>query len=236
MNKNRIVKYAPLIVYLIIIIYALLNFKSFSVDALLARSPKNALRAAVFVLLLFAAKSLTVVFPIVVLHILSGFLFSPTAALAINCVGTALCYTVPYVIGRISGSDAVHFAESKIAKLGEKQNSAQKKRRFFRADITALFSEQRNHKFFLPFFLRVVSCLPCDLISLYLGALEFPYPQYVSASLLGTLPGIVPATFIGKNITDPTSPAFIWAFLLTVFCSVLSIAVFAVYNRRRGRR
>ena len=30
-KKRRLVKYAPLIIYLIIIIYALINFKSFSV-------------------------------------------------------------------------------------------------------------------------------------------------------------------------------------------------------------
>ena len=64
-KKRRLVKYAPLIIYLIIIIYALINFKSFSVDALLSRSPKSVFRAAVFVMLLFMAKSLTVVFPIV---------------------------------------------------------------------------------------------------------------------------------------------------------------------------
>ena len=237
-KKRRLVKYAPLIIYLIIIIYALINFKSFSVDALLSRSPKSVFRAAVFVMLLFMAKSLTVVFPIVVLHILSGFLFPPAAALLINCLGTALCCTVPYVIGRISGADAVRFVEAKIA-LREKRKAAEcKKKRgiFSGADIAELFSEQRSHRFFLPFFLRVVSCLPCDLISLYLGALEFPYLSYVSASVLGTLPGIVPATFVGKNITNPASPAFIAAFLLTVFCSVLSIAAFWIYNKHKKQK
>lgn len=237
-KKRRFVKYAPLIIYLIIIIYALLNFRSFSVDALLSRSPKSTPRAAVFVLLLFMAKSLTVVFPIVVLHILSGFLFPPAAALLINCLGTALCYTVPYIIGRISGTDAVHFVEAKIARRGKRKTADGKKKRgiFTDADIAELFSEQRSHRFFLSFFLRVISCLPCDLISLYLGALEFPYLSYVSASVLGTLPGIIPATFVGKNIMDPASPAFISAFMLTVFCSLLSIAIFWIYTKCRKQQ
>ncbi len=237
-KKRRFVKYAPLIIYLIIIIYALLNFRSFSVDALLSRSPKSTPRAAVFVLLLFMAKSLTVVFPIVVLHILSGFLFPPAAALLINCLGTALCYTVPYIIGRISGTDAVHFVEAKIARREKRKTADGKKKRgiFTGADIAELFSEQRSHRFFLSFFLRVISCLPCDLISLYLGALEFPYLSYVSASVLGTLPGIIPATFVGKNIMDPASPAFISAFMLTVFCSLLSIAIFWIYTKRRKQQ
>ena len=61
---------------------------------------------------------------------------------------------------------------------------------------------------------------------------------FLLAVLIFALPltGIVPATFVGKNITNPASPAFIAAFLMTVFCSVLSIAAFWIYNKHKKQK
>ena len=216
-KKINYFKIASAVFYIVLICVLAFHVRDVSAETLLSYSPENKLLAALFVLLLFCLKSLSVVFPIVVLQVLSGFLFPPAAALFVNCLGTMLCYTVPYIIGRLTGAAA---AEARIQK-NEK--------------LRMIVNSQRNHKFFLSFFLRVISCLPADLISMYLGALKIPYRQYITASLLGTLPGLIPATFIGKNITVPRSPEFLAALLCTVICSVGSILIFFLYTKKHRK-
>lgn len=214
--KNKF-KLIGIIIYVLIIAIAALNIKNLSVEQLISYSPKNIFLAALFVLVMYILKSLSVFFPIVALQILSGFLFSAPLALTVNILGTLLCYTLPYLIGKFLGASSI---ENIIGK-NEK--------------ILNIIDRQRSHKFFLPFFLRVVSCLPCDLVSLYLGALKIPYIYYISAGILGTLPGIIPATFIGKSITNPLSSEFIISTSVTVFCSLVSVLIFYMYNQKHSK-
>ena len=67
-------------------------------------APTHPWVAAGFLLLLYAFKSLTVVFPILVLNVLGGFLFHPLPALLLNSVGTLVELTIPYWVGRCSGA------------------------------------------------------------------------------------------------------------------------------------
>ena len=61
---------------------------------------------------------------------------------------------------------------------------------------------------FMSFFLRVISCLPGDTISMYFGASKMPFWTCLLGSFLGTLPGMVASTLLGMSITDPSSPMF----------------------------
>ena len=200
--------------YTALIISVLVFARDFSVQQLLTYTPQNKLMAAAFLLGLFALKSISVFFPIVILQIASGFLFSPLLALFINILGTAISYTLPYFIGCFTGAEA---AGSKIA-----QNPS----------LTQIFEKQHKHEFFVSFFLRVISCLPSDLISMYLGALKFKFSTYLIASILGTLPGLVPATFMGDSITKPLSPQFMISLLITIISSLLSLLVYYYYSKR----
>ncbi len=156
--------------------------------------------AALFIIVLYGVKSLTVFFPIVVLNIASGFLFEPFYAFAVNTIGIAVALTIPYCTAKLSGADFVKNLCEKYPKLRE------------------FLDGEDSSGFFMIFFLRVISCLPCDVVSMYFGAIKVPYLRYLTASYIGILPGMIAAMFIGENITDPSSPMFGCPWELRCFC------------------
>lgn len=213
--SKKIINTLALILYVLLIGIVFVNTRDFSIDKLLTYSPESPFLAAFFLFGLYALKSISVVFPIILLQIASGFLFPAPIALLINLIGAVIDFTLPYFLGKFTGADA---AEKKIAK---------------NPTLVRLFEKQHKHEFFLTFFLRVISCLPADLVSMYLGALKFKFDRYLVASMLGTLPGLVPATFMGQSITDPVSPEFITALSITIICSVLSFLIYYIYTKKK---
>lgn len=212
---KKVLKILTIVFYLTLIILTISFARNMTVEKLLDYSPDNIFLAVLFMFGMNALKSVSVFFPIIVLQIASGFLFPPLLAIIVNIVGSAIVYAVPYFVGRFSGAEK---AEQKI-----KNNPK----------VASLFEKQHEHEFFLSFFLRAISCLPGDLVSMYLGALKFNFPKYLIASMLGNLPGLIPATFMGTSITDPLSPEFITSLVITVVTALLSVLVYYIYNKKK---
>ncbi len=169
-------------------------------------------------MLLYAFKSLTVFFPIIILYVLGGFLFEPIHALIVNSIGVFVELTVPYRIGRASGTDFASNLCRKHPKLGE------------------LVGEGSGNNFFMSFFLRVISCLPADAISMYFGASRVPLRTCLIGSFLGALPGMVAATLLGMNITNPSSPMFWVSIGLNVGVSVISFLIYFLWKRAKKKK
>lgn len=93
----------PLVLCLAMVVFCIIR-GGFSVEDILSYAPRNVWLAAGFLLLLYLAKCLSVAFPIIVLQVAAGHLFAPAAALALNILGLAVDLTVPFWIGRFSGS------------------------------------------------------------------------------------------------------------------------------------
>lgn len=185
-------------------------------DTILNRVPSTPWCAAVFMIILYAAKSLSVFFPIIVLHVAGGFLFAPATALIVNTVGTLVGLIIPYWVGRISGSSHADKLTKKHPKL------------------KAVISKLDNKAFTTSFFLRIISCLPGDVVSMYLGAKKLPFKGYLAGSFLGTLPGVLTATLLGISVTDPTSPMFWISLLLTVGIGVFSLIFFVIWQKKKA--
>ncbi len=212
-----VLRYAPLAVCIVFMFIYLFSGKDLSAEDLLNFAPEKPLFAALFLIALYAFKSLTVFFPLIVLNILGGFLFDPLPALIINMIGMVVELTVPYWIGRLSGAS---YAE----KLYQKHPK-----------IATLIGDNSGNHFFISFFLRVISCLPGDAVSLYFGAVKMPYLTCLIGSFLGTLPGLVATTLLGTSITDPNSPMFWISIGLTVGLSVLSVIIYYFWNKRKNK-
>lgn len=210
-------RFVPLVICLLLMAGYLLSGEDISVDTLKGFAPSAPLLAVAFMVALYAFKSLTVVFPIIVLNVLGGFLFEPLQALLVNCLGVAVELALPYWIGRLSGTDLIHGLERKYPKFSK------------------LLEEGSHDQFFLSFFLRAVFCLPGDLVSMYFGAVSMPFGKYMLGSFLGMLPGTIAATLLGMSITDPASPLF-WASVgSTVGVSVLSFVIYYLYKKSRAK-
>ena len=219
--KNRllsVLRVAPLAVCAVLMGVYLLSGDNITADGLLNYAPEEPLLAAAFLLLLYAFKSLTVFFPIVVLNVLGGFLFEPVQALLLNSVGVLIELAIPYWIGRASGAGFADKLCQKHPKLAE------------------IVGEGSGNNFFMSFFLRIISCLPGDAISMYLGACRVPFWTCLIASFLGTLPGLVSTTLLGTSITDPASPMFWISVGLTVGLSILSLLFYGLWRKLKKNR
>ena len=217
-KKKPLFKLACYVVFLAAAVSAFFVFTDGEVSAerLLEFTPKDPLKAAGVLLILHAVKSITVFFPIVVLQIAAGHLLPPAAAFAVNLSGLFIILTLPYVIGRAIGMETVKKLASKYPKFSR------------------LIDRQQKNSLFWCFILRAVNCLPGDLVTMYLGAAHVPYVKNLAGGILGILPGMIPATFMGSSITDPGSAAFWLSALFFVGSSAISVLVSWRYNKKHS--
>jgi len=213
-SPKTIFKYLPFVICALFVILFLVFGRDVTPEMLLHYTPENPFLAAVVLIGMYGLKSLSVFLPLIVLEVAGGYLFDSWVALLVTCIGECVCLTLPYWIGRLSGMELVEYFSRKYPKF---------------AEITRL--EQRNSSF-LCFFLRVISCLPGDIVSMHLGASGVPFLSYLLFSLLGTMPGAICAVLLGMNITDPTSPMFWVSLALNVLLSVLSAVGYYVYKKQ----
>ncbi len=186
----------------------------FSAEAILSYTPDDPAAAAAVLLVLFAMKSLSIIFPVMALFIASGTVFGTYSALVINFAGMAVCMSVSYWFGRFSGREFIKSLTDGHPKLA------------------AIVKWQESNDFFLCFFLRAVNSLPLDIVSMYFGAVKMPFLKYLISGLIGAAPGVAAATVLGGSISDPTSPAFIFSVVLTILIAAVSAAAYSVYKKK----
>lgn len=185
-----------------------------NVRQILSYTPDNYWLAAAVMLVLYAVKSLSVVFPLLVLYVSAGVMFPIPAAIAVNLMGLFLCITLPYLIGRFSGRELADRLRDKYPK------------------IARMDTLKRDNELFFAFFLRVINLLPGDIVSMVLGATKMKYGRYAAGSLLGLFPTMLAATFMGESILKPFSPTFLLSAGATVVISVVSFLVWRRTSKR----
>lgn len=67
-----------------------------SIKTIFRYTPENMILAACVLVLFFALKSLTIMFPLSILYLSSGVLFTPFIAVMVSMVGLATTITIPY--------------------------------------------------------------------------------------------------------------------------------------------
>lgn len=205
----------PFAVILALIVVYGPRLRGMTVADILSYTPPDPPLAAAVLVDFYALKSVSVVFPLLVLYVAAGMLFHPLTAVGINALGLLVCVTIPYGIGRLAGSEFVGRLLVKHPKAAQLHDLTMGRSPV----LTALF-------------LRVINLLPGDLVSLFLGAARMPYLRYLVGSMIGLFPTMIAATLVGATITDPASPAFSLSVGATV---ALSAASFLLYRRRIKR-
>jgi len=212
LKRYNKVKYITKAIPLVIIIGAILIFllygRDITVEQILNYSPQNQLLAIIFILGIFALKSLSVVFPLIIIYIVSGMIFPPFLAIAINIMGIIIGCSCSYFIGYFSGRDIKEQLILKYPRLNQ------------------LDSLLKDNQWFFTYLLRTVGILPLDVASILMGSVGIPYVKYITASVLAMLPVLVTTTFIGLTITNPRSPEFILSILIRIIIFVISILIY----------
>lgn len=187
-TKAKWTKYLPLILMAAFAAVFLLAARDVEAADILQWSPSNPFLSALFLIALYAAKSMSVFFPLVVLYLAGGLLFPLPVSLAVNLAGMAACVSVPYLVGRFSAAESVDRLREKYPKL-EKLERVQ----------------QDNH-FLFVLIARALGVLPGDVVSLYFGSMRLPFLPYLAGSLVGLAPTMVAVSIMGDNAANPLSP------------------------------
>ena len=197
------------------LVAVLLHGRQLTAEELLSYTPQQPLFAVLFFMLLYAVKSISCFIPVIILQLAVGILFPTPWALLINALGSAVCFSIPYWIG-------LHAQDAWLQKLLQKYPK-----------VGQMVARQQNRELFVPFLMRVLSFLPLDIVSVYLGSIKIPYKKYLLGSMLGTLPGLIIATLLGTSITDPSSPLFVVSICLMLLLAGGSLLIYWLYNRKK---
>ena len=202
--------YLPIIVMLVIALTAgiLIWLDILKVDQIIAAVNDNRLIAALVILALFAFKGCSCI-PYVVILIGCALIFELPLAILINTVGTVLCISVSYLIGRFSKGLTFEGIMEKHPKF----------RRYF--------SNAENYSFTFVFFMHTLH-LSTEVQGVLFGLLRTPYWAYVSGSMVALIPSMLIYTVIGDEF-DFTNPLF-WAFVALDALTVLIGFVYAKKN------
>lgn len=213
---KSVLQIAPLVMVGVCVLIYFLFFRGITVEDILEFTPENLWLAAIVMIGLFALKSLSMFFPMLVLIAACGSIFpSFLPALLVNSIGVAVMLMIPYAIGRFAEKDFV------MGLVGKNKNADK------------LREIKSENELFIAYFLRVINILPCDLVSMFLGATGFGFAKYLVGSFVGILPGMIATTVIGANMNDPTSPVF-WAAVAAevVFAAISTLAYYFYKNKK----
>lgn len=187
--------------------------KELSAEEIARYTPANPWLAAIVMLALFALKSLSIVIYSGLLYAANGILFPLPVAILLNLIGTVIMVSLPYQIGRRTGTSAVDEIRAKYPKA------------------EAIHDLRAKNDFLFSFLVRMVR-LPSDVVSLYMGAVQVEYKEYLLGSLLGLLPHTITFPIMGMNIGEIHSPKF----LISLSAEIAYILVtYAVYKRYRKK-
>lgn len=208
--KEKLKMYLPIIVMLVIALTAgiLIRLDILKVDQIIAAVNDNRLIAALVILALFAFKGCSCI-PYAVILIGCALIFELPLAILINSVGTVLCISVSYLIGRFSKGLTFEGIMEKHPKF----------RRYF--------SNAENYSFTFVFFTHTLH-LSTEVQGVLFGLLRTPYWAYVSGSMVALIPSMLIYTVIGDEF-DFTNPLF-WAFVALDALTVLIGFVYAKKN------
>lgn len=203
---------------LAIIVILLTRSGNFSVDSITENAQGNPKKSITSLMLLFAIKSLTIVIPLPSLYVASGILFSPIKAVIISYLGLAITLTIPFVLGRWSGSDEMDYIKKKYPKIDK------------------VIEIQERNEFLASFIIRLIGWFPCDVLSFYFGACRTNYLKYITSSLLGCSIGVITNTLLGDVILNPLSWQFIVLLLIKIAISASVIAITYHVNKKKNSK
>lgn len=186
-----------------------------SVDRLITHTSDNPVITALLLILLYWLTSAFLVFPLVVLYIVAGIVFSPLAALLVNTIGIAGNVTLPFLLSRYTG-------QYHIAKLIQKYPK-----------INAIFEKTSSNQWLLAFILRSVNLLPVSGVSIFMGMTDISYRSYLSATLCGMFPSMAALTLMGDAVQDPSSPQFFISIGLTIIVTLLSLWIYRIITKKK---
>lgn len=208
-------KLVALCFYLGVAVVCFIHRDKITIESIVSYAPENPAVAVAVMLALFTLKGCTVFVNGNILYAACGVLFPLPAAIAVNTVGTVIMTTIPFFIGRKSGTAAMAALAQKYKKLEMARNAP------------------RHNELLFTLFMRILGILPCEPVGMYLGSCGLRYSRYIVGTMIGLAPAIVAYVIIGEYAADPASPQFILSAIFQAGTTLCSLAAAFVWKFRR---
>ncbi len=220
MNKKnkaslKYMRFIPLAIMIALGVVFVIFRDKITIKSIADVSPEHIVLAVLFLVALYALKSLSVMFPVAVLMAAGGYIFSTGVGILVNVLGVAACISVLYWLGRLTS-------------LGTNENILEKYPK-----VNRIVSVSRTNPFAASLFSRTLFFLPCDIISLYMGTIKMNYFKYLTGGVLGFLPMTISTTVLGKSMTNPKSPAFIISGCVNLSITLVSVFIYWIISKRK---
>lgn len=183
------------------------NISVKNVDALTKYLTGGTFTVALILTLFSVVKSFALVFPPIVLYVISAMIFENLfTAVLVNFIATACSLILPYFLGRFMGTDAVEALKGRFKAIKKLDDFA------------------GENSFALVLIFKASGLMPSDLSSLIFGAMNIPFTKYYIAANLGMLVLNVLWSLLGAkgDLSNPLSylyvlPALVFAVLASLF-------------------
>ena len=180
-----------------------------SVGMVLGFANENKLLIAVIILALFTVKGVSAALMYNAIVMASGLAFSFPVALLLNSIGTVLCLSISYWIGRNTRIETLETLLDKHPK------------------VKKYFVDCRDFDFLFSFLLHAIG-LSMEVLGVLFGIMRIDYWKYVLSAYLAIIPGMVCFTYAG-NSRGFSSIGF-WI-LLGIYLAIIVVSFF--YTKRK---
>lgn len=158
-------------------------------------------------------KSFTLVFPPAVIFSVCAYVMPDYfSAFAVNIVSVILSLSVPYFLGRFTGSGMVETLSKRFKAVKKIEDFAGTNE----VKLTAIF--------------KFAGLLPGDLSSLLFGAMKISYKNYMIGAFIGNLPLVTVYTFFGvvlKNVGEQP-----WVVAIPVAVIILFLVIASLLTKK----
>jgi len=203
--------YTPIIIMVLIaaVVGVLLLNGTLKVDELIAAVQDNKPVALLVILALYMLKGCSLGIPYAAVTVGCALVFDLPTAIIVNTVGTALCVSVSYFVGRFSKGITLDMIFEKWPKF------------------RTYFENASNYSFTFCYSVHALH-LSMEVQGVVFGLLRTPYWAYLAGSLLALAPSMLCYSVIGDEL-DFTNPLFI---VFLVFDALVLIS--GVYYAKRN--
>lgn len=206
MSRNfKLFKYAGTLIIIGILIYIINQSKLF--DGYSPEYFKNYIQsfgifAPIVFIILFTLVPLTL-FPDSILAIAGGMIFGITKGSVYIIIGAVCGGSLSFFISRLLGKGFVN--------------------KLIKKDINKLDNNIKENGFILILLLRLIPLFPFDIISYSAGLSKIRYKDFILATVLGVIPGVLVYANLGDKSTEIGSKGFYISIALLILLFVSSI-------------
>lgn len=157
-----------------------------------------------------------VFFPITILTLATVFAFGPLWGNIYSFVGWLLAAAQGFLLGRLIGTDLLH-------KLAGRR-------------VARLIDQVQHHGFLTVLAMRVLPLAPFSLVNMFVGASGIRLADFLLASIVGRLPGVLTLTLFGAQLEYAIRKPGLISYALAVAAIVLAAMIVPRLFRQFFRR